>query len=142
MHYVLHAEPFHLNLSPLGFRQWATHFLACRQGFKSPDDGFSPVPYFLDCRAIELEFKARHLELVNQQTVKDKYGHNLERAYQNLHATQQELSPGELKTLQAANNIYKAKGFEYFSVSHALSAFSKFPDLVALDAITLKIVRE
>jgi len=99
------------------------------------------VPYFLNCRAIELELKARHLEAVNQKAVKDKYGHNLERSYQSLPLQQQVLSPGELKTLQAANNIYKDKGFEYFSVSHAVTAFKKFPNLAELDAVTNKLVQ-
>ena len=89
---------------------------------------------------MELELKARHLESVNQRVVKDKYGHNLERAYQNLPRKEQTLTPGELKTLQAANNIYKDKGFEYFSVVHAVSAFSAFPNLEKLDAITHKLV--
>ncbi|MFN9011696.1 MAG: hypothetical protein ACK5XU_06565 [Pseudomonadota bacterium] len=139
-HVVVQAQGFHVNLSPVGFRLWAKHFLACRQSFVAPTEGFSPVPYFLDCRAIELELKARHLETVNQRFVKDKYGHNLERAYQNLPPDQQSLSPGELRTLQGANNIYKDKGFEYFSVMHAITAFKQFPDLAALDAVTLKLV--
>ena len=139
--YVLKAEAGHINLSPFGFRVWAKHFLACRKTFLAPEGAFSPVPYFLDCRAIELELKAKHLESVTQRVLKDKYGHNLERAYQNLPHKEKVLSPGELKTLQAANNIYKDKGFEYFSVVHAVSAFKDFPDLEKLDAITLKLVR-
>ena len=138
--YVLHASSIHVNLSPHGFRRWAKHFLACRESFISPDPGFSPIPYFLNCRAIELELKARHLESVNQKEVKDKYGHNLDRAYQNLPLARQSLTRGELKTLQAANNIYKDKGFEYFNVLHAGTGFSKFPDLSALDAVTVKLV--
>jgi hypothetical protein len=137
---VIQVPSIHVNLSPYGFRRWARHFLASRESFVSPDPGFSPVPYFLNCRAIELELKARHLEHVNQKEVKDRFGHNLERAYQNLPKEQQSLSPGELKTLQAANNIYKDKGFEYFSVLHAVEAFKKFPDLSALDLVTLKLV--
>ena len=96
MRYVIHVPTLHVNLSPHGFRRWARHFLACRQSFAPPDEGFSPVPYFLDCRAIELELKERHLESVNQKYVKDKYGHNIERAYQNLPHAEQTLSPRKL----------------------------------------------
>ena len=138
--FVLKAQGFHLNLSPVGFRLWGRHFLACRRSLIAPTDGFSPVPYFLNCRAIELELKARHLETVNQKAIKDTYGHNLERAYQNLPQNQQVLTPGEFRALQAASNIYRDKGFEYFSVGHAITAFKKFPDLAALDALTLKLV--
>jgi len=138
--YVINAEAGHINLSPHGFRKWARQFKLCRNLFLSHDPGFSPVPYFLNCRAIELEFKARHLETQNQREVKDKYGHNLERSYQHLPNNQRSLTPAELKILQAANNIYKGKGFEYFSVSNAMSAYKGFPDLGALDALTNKLV--
>ncbi|HZE90359.1 MAG TPA: hypothetical protein VE029_01415 [Rhizobacter sp.] len=138
---VIPVPGTHVNLSPVGFHLWAKQFLACRRALVEPTDSFSPVPYFLNCRAIELELKARHLEAVNQKAVKDKYGHNLERSYQSLPLQQQVLSPGELKTLQAANNIYKDKGFEYFSVSHAVTAFKKFPNLAELDAVTNKLVQ-
>jgi hypothetical protein len=106
---VITPQTIHVNLSPVGFRLWAQQFLACRRTFVPPAEGFSPVPFFLDCRAIELELKARHLESVTPKVVKDKYGHNLERSYQNLPKGEQTLSPAELRVLQAANNIYKAK---------------------------------
>jgi hypothetical protein len=49
------------NLAPDAFHWWATHYYKCRQDFVSPHK-FSPVPYFLLCRAIELELKSRHLK--------------------------------------------------------------------------------
>jgi hypothetical protein len=137
---VIKAQTITVNVSPFGFRHWAKHYLACRNSFVPPDEGFSPVPYFLDCRAIELELKARHLETKSRREVKDLYGHNLERSFQNLPKEGQALSPGELRVLQAANNIYMGKGFEYFNVLDAVYAFKKFPPLAQLDAITRKLV--
>lgn len=59
----------HFNLSPDAFHLWATHYYKCEQDFVSPTK-FSPVPYFLLCRAIELELKARHLEGKTQKQVR------------------------------------------------------------------------
>ena len=107
--HVIHAQSFHENLSPQGFRRWAQHYRACRQSFVSPDPGFSTVPYFLNCRAIELELKARHLETVSQAVVRD-FEHNLEAAYLRLPNALQTLTRAELRTLRAANHVYKGKG--------------------------------
>lgn len=140
-HHVLYASTIHINLSPVGFRRWARHFLACRQTFVSPDPGFSPIPYFLNCRAIELELKARHLENAKQRDVKDKYWHDLELTYRDLPADQKTLTPDELTVLQAANTVYKGKGFEYFGLEDVLTGYKRFPDLGALDALAQKLVR-
>lgn len=140
-HYVLQPPTIHYNLSPVGFRRWARHFLACRETFVSPDPGFSPVPYFLVCRAIELELKARHLETARQKEVKDRYGHDLERSYAHLPADQQTLTSDELDVLKAASAVYKGKGFEYFGLEDAMTGYQRFPDLASLDAIAQKLVR-
>jgi len=140
-HHVLHAPTIHFNLSPVGFRRWARHFLACRDTFVSPDPGFSPVPYFLNCRAIELELKARHLETVGQKEVKDKYWHDLERSYTNLPQGQQTLTSDELDVLKTASAVYKGKGFEYFGLDDVMTGYQRFPDLAALDAIAQKLVQ-
>lgn len=139
-HHVLRAPTMHFNLSPVGFRRWARHFLACRDTFASPDPGFSPVPYFLNCRAIELELKARLLETAKQKEVKDKYGHDLERSYANLPVDQQTLTHAEVDVLKAASAVYKGKGFEYFGVVDAMTGYERFPDLAALDDLTIKLV--
>lgn len=64
------GETGHFNFSPAGFRRWANQFYKCRQSFQCPD--FSPVPYFLLCRAIELQFKAVHLEQLKAGAVVPK----------------------------------------------------------------------
>lgn len=42
--------------------------------------------------------------------------------------------------LKAANKIYMGKGFEYFSVIDAVTAFKRFPDLASLEVIAEKLV--
>jgi len=131
----------HLNLSPFGFMHWARHYIKCHRDFKSPND-FSPVPYFLLCRAIELGLKARHLETLRQKEVKDKFGHDLLKALRALPPGNVNLTDHQIEVLSTASKIYKDKGFEYFSVVHAATGFKAFPDLAALEAITKEVVSD
>ncbi|NGP53541.1 hypothetical protein [Thioalkalivibrio sp. XN8] len=133
------VEGVFANLSPDAFHLWATHYYQCRQTFRSPDP-FSPVPYFLLCRAIELEFKARHLGAKRQVQVKHAYWHDLVKSYNGLSASEQNLSDEEFALLSDASAIYKGKGFEYFDPVDALTGFSRFPDLALLDALAKKII--
>lgn len=58
--YVLKAEAGCVNFSGFAFRRWAHDYLACMRSF-ALSDRFSPVPYFLLCRAIELHLKGQLL---------------------------------------------------------------------------------
>lgn len=137
--HVIVAGVGFVNLSPDAFRRWARHYLQCRHDFRSPA-GYSPVPYFLLCRAIELELKARHLEDLRQHEVKAQFGHNLVKAYKALPVEQQVLSVEELAVLAAANDVYLDKGFEYMNMEDALTGFKRSPDLAQLDDIAAKLV--
>jgi len=128
-----------VNLSPEAFHRWAEHYYKCKQDFESPHR-FSPVPYFLLCRALELEIKSRHLKSQRQREVKDKFGHDLILAYKCLPKVDKVLTPNELSVLKRANEIYKSKGFEYFKPVDALSGYSAYPDLDELDAIASKLI--
>lgn len=93
------------NLSPDAFHRWATQYYMCRHDFASPHK-FSPVPYFLLCRAIELELKSRHLQGKRQLEVKRAYGHDLTKAYAGLPPSEQILTPEEVVVLEQASDIY------------------------------------
>jgi hypothetical protein len=132
----------HFNVSLKGFRRWANEFYQCRKSFQHLD--FSPVPYFLLCFAIELQFKAVHLENKGKKEVK-KYGHYLIESYEALPDAYRTLSSEQLELLKKADEIYSrtgvnAKGFEYFNKGDALIAFSNFPNLQALDALAEAIM--
>ncbi len=103
---------------------------------------FSPVPYFLLCRAIELEIKSRHLREKKQDEVKDKFGHKLIKAYEALNPKEQILSIEELDILQQADNIYYRKDFEYFEPEDVASGYSRYPDLQMLDRVAEKLIRQ
>ena len=137
---IIRAGSINANISPDAFHRWATHYLKCRKDFQSPHK-FSPVPYFLLCRAIELEIKARHLRNLTQNKVKKSYGHDLLKAYNALNPVEKNLNQDEEHTLQVASDIYKEKGFEYFKSIDALTGYHRFPDLVLLDSIASKLIR-
>lgn len=134
------AGGINANLSPDAFHRWATHYYKCKQDFRSPHR-FSPVPYFLLCRAIELEIKSVHLQDKKQTEVKEDFGHDMLKAYEALSEEYKILKDNEIKVLKVANEIYCSKGFEYFKPADAIIAYSKFPDLDTLDAIAKKLIK-
>ena len=128
-----------LNLSPDAFHRYATHYQKCMMDFHCPDI-FSPVPYFLLCRAIELEIKSRHLKHKTQKQVKVSFGHDLAKAYDALEPAEKTLNQNEERTLREASDIYTNKGFEYFYPLDALTGYRRFPDLAMLDSIASKLI--
>ena len=139
MNTITGAGGINANLAPDAFHRWAQHYYKCRQDFESPQR-FSPVPYFLLCRAIELELKARHLNVMTQEQVKKAFGHDLLRAYEKLPSTQQQLDSAEVLLLRQASEIYAGKGFEYFDAENALTAYKSYPDLAALDRVAQRLL--
>ena len=137
---TLYVQDFEANLSPDAFHIYAMHYYKCKRDFTPPDDYFSPIPYFLLCRAIELEIKARHLKRLIQSEVKDKFRHHLLKAYEALDAQEQILNQNELAVLKTADELYRKTDLAYFNPVHALTAFSQFPDLDMLDSIAKKLI--
>ena len=137
----IEAGTAHVNLSPTLFHQYARQYLQCKRSFKT-DARYSPVPYFLVCRAIELELKAKHLESKTRAEVKKQYGHNLKKSYDDLPATEKNLDAAEYLELAHASDIYDIpnKGFEYVSVGDAVTALKNFPDLAVLERIASKLI--
>jgi hypothetical protein len=138
--YIMKAEPGFVNFSAFAFHQHALHYYKCVQDFRSPDS-WSPVPYALLCRAIELELKARHLEITPGQSGVRKYRHNLERAYEALPPSQKILTVAERAILRKANKVYNDdKGFDYIQPVDAAHGYRRFVDLGSLDALTKKLL--
>jgi hypothetical protein len=140
MSVVLRPEGTHFNISPEAFRILAGDYFKAYRDFQAPRK-FSPVPFFLCCRAMELALKAEHLERRSQTEVKKLYYHDVLKAYADLDADQKTLSPEEEALLAAANEIYVAKDFEYFNVIDAVSAYKRYPDLDQLGALAKKITK-
>jgi hypothetical protein len=139
MNQVTQVGAIDANLAPDAFRRWANHYYECKQQFVPPHS-FSPVPYFLLCRAIELGIKATHLSSLTQKQVRKRFGHDLVKAYDALEPVYQILSSAEAGVLRQAIDIYDPKGFEYFEPEDALTGFRRYPDLAQLDAIVKKLM--
>lgn len=137
---ILKAESGHYNFSPYSFHKTAEHFYKAKCDFKSPGDFFSTVPFFLCCRAIELELKSKHLEEERQPFVKNKLGHDIGKAYDTLDEKYQILNEDEYLLLKKTSEVYCSKRFEYIQVMDVGTAYKGFPDLDALDALTKKIL--
>ena len=137
---TLTAEPGFINLSPYAFHKTAEHFYKAKCDFEPPGDFFSPVPFFLCCRAIELEIKSKHLQEKRQELVKKELGHDIVKAYNRLDKKYKILNEDEYLLLEKTSQVYLSKGFEYINVGNAGTGFERFPDLEALDALTRKIL--
>ena len=135
---IANVAPVVLNLSPEAFHLYACHHLKCKVDFKLPH--FSPLPYYLLCRAIELELKSRHLVTKSQSQVKQDYGHDLKMAYADLETVQPILTLPEEQILKKASEIYSAKDFEYFVPADALTGNNRYPDINLLESITKKLI--
>ena len=138
---TIKCEPIQVNLSPVGFAIWAKdYFGAYLAYFKAyGTKEFSSVPFFLCCRAIELALKARHLETLTQNDVKNLFSHDLEKSYRQLPPAQRDLTPEELDLLIKSNQIYKDKHFEYLNVFDACTAYKRFPDIEELGVLARRI---
>ena len=137
---VCQAQGSFANLSPMAFRKWAREYHECAIPLLSRPE-FSPVPYFLLCRAIELELKAEHLEIKRQPEVKSRFGHHLVKSYTALPHHLQVLDTAELEILMQADSIYTRKDFEYFNPEHALRGYSQYPNLATLDEVARKLLK-
>jgi hypothetical protein len=139
-HVLVQLDPIEWNTYPDALHIYARHYYKCKQDFKPPDDYFSPIPYFLLCRAIELEIKAKLTKRLPQSAVKKKFGHHLVKAYKALDAPEQVLSQSDIAVLITADELYRKTDLAYFNPVHMLTAFSQFPDLETLDTVAKKLV--
>jgi len=140
----MQLEPGVVNLTPMGFHKFAEDFLAAAT-VVSPATGYTPVPYYCTCRALELGLKAFLLcKQVPIDTLKSRqYGHDLVALLDLARAHEIEglwcPSGSESAEIGVANGCYEEKGFEYFQVGRAVRGYSDLPnlDILKMAATTL-----
>lgn len=146
--YVLKVKTLHIELTPTLFLKYAHDCFEAAQFFKNKK-GFSPVPYYLYCRSIELSLKAFLFHnTVSLQTLKNKnYGHNLknlltESKKHNL-SKFLNITNLEKKELQKASLLYDNpnKAFEYSRVMDAVRGYKDFPELKTIKRLTKKLFK-
>lgn len=142
--HVIQINPVYIFITPLGFHTYATDFLTAARDLK-PSDHFSPVPYYLYCRSIELSLKSFLLgKGVTKRILKEKLGHDLmkilKRARKGEISDLIKLSAAQENCLRKANEYYASKGFEYFELAKAIRGYHDRPALKELDGIADDLV--
>ena len=147
MNMIIVPETAHINLSANGYHFWAIEYRKYAKLAISSTKQFSPVPYSLLYHAIELEIKAKIIRRgMSPADAKEKFQHNIFRAYEALDASEKTLDKKEESTLKKATAIQKqdsdkrAKRFEYFYPLDALRGYRGFPDLKSMVSIADKLI--
>ncbi len=137
-----------VKIGPLGFHHYAAQFLAAARSV-GLGPAFSPVPYYLYCRSLELSLKAYLLaKAVPMKELKNPsiLGHNLEnilgRAETLGLASVVHLNKEERQEVMKANAYYAGKGFEYFYVGRAMTGYRNLPDLTVLEQMANRLVEK
>jgi hypothetical protein len=142
--YVLKAEPIVIKLTPYGFHKYAKDYFSVAESL-AKNVKYSPVPYFLYCRTIELGLKAFLLAKGKTPNwVREKLWHDLTKAL--MIARQYSLDEFVTTTsrdetqIMIANKYYEAKGFEYFFVLNHVTGLKDLPDLLSLKNYAKKLL--
>ena len=141
------CPPRVLRVSPFAFHHYASEYL---QGVSSARTRagvrYSPVPYFLCCRALELVIKAFLLARgVSKDSLKKRaVGHNLDvvLAMARKHGLDVlvALEPQEEEALLKASPQYSTKEFEYFEIARMVRR-GDLPKLDFLESAATKLVK-
>ena len=146
-HITIRPSPGVIHLSPYGFNSYAADFLRAAMSF-TVTERYSPVPYYLYCRAIELGFKSYLLSkrVPKVELQKKTLGHDLIASLDKCEilglSQLVTIDHAQRRELEKANEYYKSKGFEYFFVAKAAVGYPDLPDLTVLEFIATKLVND
>lgn len=143
---VIKTRLIKFNITPFGFHEYASDYLDTADKWTS-ESKYSPVPYFLYCRTIELGLKAFLLAKgKNLKYVKDSVGHDLTLGLKNARLNNLddivETTDIEKEQIEVANKYYKTKGFEYFFVSNHITGLKGLPKLDTLKEYSHKLLNK
>lgn len=135
-------------MRPVGFAQYAGQFLAAGSAVREvPDESkFSPVPFYLFCRALELILKSFLLvsDFPRDDLKKKPYGHDLLRLLKEARSRGLEDVVELPETFEAdltdANDYYNGKAFEYFDFRKWAHGYEGLPPLSRLQESTEHLI--
>lgn len=138
--FTIQAEPAVFNTGPLGFHRYAGNYLDAARLIEI-GDSYSPVPYYLYCRSLELGLKAYLLASeIPEKELRRRVGHDLKKALREACklglANHVEFSREQILNFLIANKHYKGKGFEYYQLKTLLDRLRgehKLPNLDVFD---------
>ena len=138
--------PLVIRLSPLGFHRYGKQFLAAELSLRRTR-GFSPVPYYLLCRALELLLKSyllAHNVSISELKNRKKLGHDLIKVLTRAHALGLDnlvrVTPSVEAHLRKANAYYPTKGFEYLKPGHHVQRYPHLPEMRVLRRFASQLV--
>lgn len=143
---VIQPEDPVVEITPLGLHRFAQEYLSL---VKIPEKGtlFSPVPYFLVCRSIELSIKAfLRVKDIPMRNIKKKgiYGHDLETLLDGAKELGIDIcvpiTKNIEKEIRKANEYYYKKGFEYHEALREFKGYPGLPDLLILKGFADELV--
>jgi len=144
---VVTPEVGSLNLNPSGFYYYASEFGIWANRAHAEMKSFSPVPYYLYCRSIELALKAFLLAkgFPEQRLKYRNLGHDLTAIFAKARTLGLDdlvsVKPEYEAEVSKANFYYSSKGFEYFSVLNAVHAYRDRPDLRCLQEFSDQLLK-
>lgn len=117
-HHSLEVDSVVMHVDAWWLWRYAGDFLEALVSFRQPEGRFSPVPYYLACRSIELSLKAFLFPAGFKKRHRKQIGHNLqlalEKAESNGLGALLEVAPDDRELVRAATQLYQNKEFEYF----------------------------
>ncbi len=129
-------------ISPIWFHRYASEFATwARKAHDGMGDNFSPVPYYLCCRSLELVLKAFLLAkgVSQRELMKRDLGHDLCKILlkaKNLDLEKEvPLTSHWEAEVEKANDYYADKGFEYLDVATAGRGYPNLPNLDILNEL-------
>ena len=142
---TINVEPIQINFSPYGFNHYASEYLAVARSIEV-GQSFSPVPYYLYCRCLELGIKAFLLlkGLTKQELKRKSLGHNLVEIVNKADSLGLSeyliITAEEITEISKANDYYESKDFEYVNIIKVVKGYPMLPNLQILDKLAEKIV--
>ena len=135
-----------VKITPIGLHRFAQEYLSIVK-IPEKETPFSPVPYFLVCRSIELSLKAfLRVKEIPMSNLKKKgiYGHDLETLLNGAKDLGIDncvpIIENIEKEIRKANEYYKKKEFEYYEALRGFKGYPDLPDLLILKGFADELV--
>jgi hypothetical protein len=143
---VIQPEGFVFKMTPIGYHRFAQEYLSIVK-IPEKETPFSPVPYFLVCRSIELSLKAfLRVKDIPMSNLKKKgiYGHDLETLLNGAKDSGIDkcvpITKNIEKEIRKANEYYYKKEFEYYEALRVFKGYPDLPDLLILKGFADELV--
>lgn len=135
-----------IKMTPIGLHRFAQEYLSIVR-IPEKNTPFSPVPYFLICRSIELSLKAfLRVKNIPMSKLRKKgiYGHDLETLLNNAKKLGIDrcvpFTKNIQKEIRKANEYYNNKEFEYYEALSGMKGYTELPDLLILKGFADELV--